>query len=1294
MSARVPFDPLAPAPDGHALLEASAGTGKTHTITSLVLRYVAEQGIPLGRVLVVTFTRAAAAELRDRIRTRLTKAARALEGAVRGEAGPSDDEVVRSLVERADGPAELAARAAKLRAATSDLDDATVATIHGFCQRVLSASALDADVDLDAELLDDETGLRLTALDDELAGALAGAGDDWYGYLRETGAARLEQLETLAARAVAPAEPRILPETDPDGWPAVPLATFEAEVEAFGEVWRRHRATLGDELTALKREKVIKGWQRRRDPVTGELRSAVELAAEDVDAWLAGSPVARLRTAQRWRVGSSTTVGLRFFAERATPAHPVLAGAAGVLAACPDPAGRWRAGLAHAVRRRYERRKREQRVVTYDDQLRRLAEALEEGARAAALVTAIRQRYAVALIDESQDTDPVQWRIFSRVFAAAPLVLIGDPKQAIYGFRGANLRTYLHAAATMPPRARLTLGESWRSEQRYLDAVNVLFARDGAFGDEGVTAPPLRAAETRPERALTGADGAPLRVRYVPARAAEADGGLDRSGVITKGWARRILPVDVAAQVVDLLTSGRGIRRDGGERELAAGDLAVLTRSNREADLVHAALTAAGVPATRARSGSVLASPEALALLRLLEAVAQPGREPLARAAALTPPFGWTAGALLDPAHETAWEDWRAALAAWRTTWEADGVRAALSRAFAEEGVWPRLLARERGDRAVTNLGHLTERLHAAEQAERLGPGALLAWLRRARAEALEGTGPASEDAELRLERDDAAVQVATVHGAKGLEFGIVLCPFLWHASGVRDEQILRFHDPDGDDDRLTLDLHLDTEAEPKRSHLERAAREAAQEDLRLAYVALTRAVHEAVVWWGPFSGASDSPLATLLAPSGGAPAAAGGDDPTRAAVEALADGSEAIAVEVLEAPPSPCRYEPGARREPGATLQAATFDRTLDRAWQRTSFTALTRAPRRLDVEGDEARELGRDVDDDPTAVDGGGAPADGERTPARPDLDPEGSPSGGRSPDTGGVEARRPANPPVPLAEVPRGPVVGDLLHRILERTDFTAVPHAEEALSAVVARTLRTQPELAAWRDTIVDGLTAVLATPLGADLGDARLADLGRADRLDELAFELPLAGGHTPRSPLTLDDLAGVLRRHDDGLEVAAALEALPPVVRHRPTRGFLTGSVDLVARLRDDRGPRYLVVDYKTTWLGERGEGGETDRSTAWHYRGEALEEAMRPHGYHLQALLYLVAVHRHLRARRRSAYDPATDLAGVAYLFLRGMTGPTARGRDGRTDGVWRWRPSAALVEDVSRLLAQGGER
>ena len=1289
MSARAPFDPEAPAPRGHALLEASAGTGKTHTITSLVLRYVAERGIPLGRVLVVTFTRAAAAELRDRIRRRLTDAAKALEEAVRGDAGPPDDVVVRSLVEQADSAAELAARARRLRAATSDLDDATVATIHGFCQRVLSASALDADVDLDAELLDDETSLRLTALDDELARALTGAGDDWYGYLREARAARLEQLETLAAQAVAPAEPRILPEVDPDGWPAVPLTTFDAEAEAFGEVWRRHRAALGDELGALKGEKVIKGWQRRRDPATGELRSPVELAAEEVDAWLAEASVARLRTAQRWRASGSTTVGLRFFAERATPAHPVLAGAGGVLAACGDPAGRWRAGLAHAVRRRYERRKREQRVVTYDDQLRRLAEALEEGARADALGAAIRQRYAVALIDESQDTDPVQWRIFSRVFADAPLVLIGDPKQAIYGFRGANLRTYLNAAATMPAGARLTLGESWRSEQRYLDAVNALFARDRAFGDEGVTAPPLRAAEARRERTLTGARGAPLRVRYVTASAAEADGGLDRQGAITKGWARRILPVDVAAQVVDLLTSGRGVRRDGGERELAAGDLAVLTRSNHEADLVHAALTAAGVPATRARSGSVLASPEALALLRLLEAMAQPGREPLARAAALTPPFGWTAGALLDPAHEPAWEDWRAALAAWRTTWEADGVRAALSRAFAEQGAWPWLLAGERGDRAVTNLGHLTERLHAAEAAERLGPGALLAWLRRARAEALEGTGPASEDAELRLERDDAAVQVATVHGAKGLEFGIVLCPFLWHASGIRDEQILRFHDPDDDDERLTLDLHLDTKAEPKRSNLERAAREAAQEDLRLAYVALTRAVHEAVVWWGPFSGASDSPLATLLAPSGGEPPADGDGDPARAAVEALADGSEAIAVEVLEAPPSPRRYDAGARRAPGATLQAATFDRTLDRAWQRTSFTALTRAPRRLVVEGDEARELGRDVDDDPAAVDRGAAPADGGPAQAPPDLAPDSSRADGTLAD-----APPSAAPPVLLAEVPRGPVVGDLLHRILEHTDFTAAPDAEEALPAVGARSLRAQPELAAWRGTIVDGLTAALATPLGADLGDARLADLGRADRLDELAFELPLAGGHAPRAPLTLDDLAGVLRRHDDGLEAAAALEALPPAVRHRPTRGFLTGSVDLVARLWGDGGGRYLVVDYKTTWLGERGEGGGADRSTAWHYRGEALEEAMRPHGYHLQALLYLVAVHRHLRARLGPAYDPDADLAGVAYLFLRGMTGPAARRPDGRTDGVWRWRPSAALVEDASRLLARGGDR
>jgi exodeoxyribonuclease V beta subunit len=209
-------------------------------------------------------------------------------------------------------------------------------------------------------------------------------------------------------------------------------------------------------------------------------------------------------------------------------------------------------------------------------------------------------------------------------------------------------------------------------------------------------------------------------------------------------------------------------------------------------------------------------------------------------------------------------------------------------------------------------------------------------------------------------------------------------------------------------------------------------------------------------------------------------------------------------------------------------------------------------------------------------------------------------------------------------------------------------------------------------------------------LGPLAGGRRLRDIGARDRLCEMDFELPLAGGDVrgyPTAPVVLGDVAPLLRRHlpegDPLLPYADSLSA--PALGGQDLRGYLTGSVDVVLRVPEGEASRYLVVDYKTNWLGGLpGQGGEL---TSDDYRPEALQAAMGHSDYPLQALLYAVVLHRFLRWRQ-PGYDPHVHLGGVLYLYLRGMCGPDTPLVDGQPCGVFAWQPPAALVEELSDLL------
>jgi exodeoxyribonuclease V beta subunit len=491
---------------------------------------------------------------------------------------------------------------------------------------------------------------------------------------------------------------------------------------------------------------------------------------------------------------------------------------------------------------------------------------------------------------------------------------------------------------------------------------------------------------------------------------------------------------------------------------------------------------------------------------------------------------------------------------------------------------------------------------------------------------------------------------VLTIHRSKGLEFPVVYCPFLWDPTWIRRGEPVSFHDP-ALGYRHTIDVGL--EGRTYEAHARQHEVEQRGEDLRLAYVALTRAKHQAVIWWAGSKDSRNSPLGRLLFAkdeegnvkswSRATPSDAAVDERLRQLAE-RAPGCIEIERSTLRLPAA---WSPPL--EPAHVLEVARFERELDLRWRRTSYSDITAEAHDQLVASEPEQPA---ITDEPEAA-----------TPLAP------------AHATNDAELDRRSL----FAELPVGVQFGTFVHAALEATDFTAPDLERELERHAIPRWSFETGEVSA----ALLGLRAAIETRLGPAVGDLRLRDVPRTDRLDELEFELPLVGGDDPSGRLTLSAIAEVLRSEldprDPMYEYATRLE--DPALR-ASVRGFLTGSIDLVLRLA---GPRFAVVDFKTNWL-----GAPDDVLTLGHYRAAALAAEMNRAQYGLQALLYTVALHRYLRWRL-PGYDPAQHLAAVLYLFVRGMAGEATPVVDGEPCGVYAWRPPGRLVARLSDVLDRG---
>ncbi|MGA8846183.1 MAG: UvrD-helicase domain-containing protein [Nocardioides sp.] len=908
------------------------------------------------------------------------------------------------------------------------------------------------------------------------------------------------------------------------------------------------------------------------------------------------------------------------------------------------PAGR-RVAFAHAVRAELEVRKRRLGILSYDDLLQQLADALEPVGSPAR--TRMRERWRIVLVDEFQDTDPVQWRVLDRAFSGvATMVLIGDPKQAIYAFRGGDVTTYLEAAATADHQQSLAI--NWRSDVGLLDAFQRLLV-GAELGDDRIVVHEVSAHHQSPR--LVGAPvAAPLRLRAVR----RDSFGKGPATSLTVGAVRPYIARDLAIDVRRLLASGATFE----QRTLQPNDVAVICYRHADLQASQRALQEVGVPAVIAGGGSVFATAAAMEWLTLLEGLEQPHRSARVRAAALTCFLGRTAREI-DDGGEPLTDDLAETLRHWAELVSRRGIAAVLEVASAT-GLPSRVLREVGGERRLTDLRHIGEALHEAALRERLGLVALLSWLRN---QVREGRAGRGAERTRRLDSDAAAVQLVTIHASKGLQYPVVYLPSLSDRFLPKPSRPL-FHDELGQ-----RCLNVGAGGSGWADHVARWAEEEAGEWLRLLYVAITRAQSQVICWWAPTKNAVASPLHRLLLRDRGL-----GEVPPDPNVPSDADvvplfggwaqGGGPVPEAAIHAPLGPDPELPAV-----GSLGVRTFGRSVDTTWRRTSYSALTHVE-----EGNAAPQ--------PTS----------EPEVAAKDDEPQADLSTIAARASSGAEAEGEVPPELsmlsPMASMPVGATFGSLVHAVLEHTDPDA-PDLRLELLAHIDEQLTWWP-VEVDTEALADALVAVCDSPLGSATtgpdGEATLRRIGLRDRLRELDFELPLSGGDLPGAGAgaLLGDLAPLLRRHlevnDPVRGYAEALEV--PALGRQPLRGYLTGSVDVVLRLGEPNEPRYVIVDYKTNWLGPR-----DAPLTAHAYRPAALDAAMAHSDYPLQALLYAAVLHRFLRWRQ-PGYDPHRHLGGVVYLYLRGMCGPQTPRVDGEPCGVFTWRPPVALLDDLSDLL------
>lgn len=1084
-----------PSLEERLLIEAGAGTGKTWTIAGLYVRFIVEKQFLVNQILVVTFTNAATAELRERLRAKLVTAKLLL------ESGRYEDVFEQTLLENcSDKPAAIK----RLTLAIRSFDEAAIYTIHGFCQKLLRETALLSGIGFNSELVGDDAEIIQLIVDDYWRKKTYACSEEW-----------------MAVVSVQKITPESLSQ-DIRNWIGKPwLEIYPQEPLNCQDCLQDLIEEKNQLQTLFDREKEnIK--QLFVDALGSTLKKNIYRPAtfwqdfSELEAFLSSNDVLALPTKAALftdeKLDSGKTKGQQ------PPEHAFFQRWQGFCEAhaqfkvwLKQQHGAMRTELLEHTRVELKKRKAADSILGYDDLLLLLNDALlsKEGD---ALAKTIRSQYPVALIDEFQDTDALQYNIFNRIYAGQkdPLIFVGDPKQAIYSFRGADIQTYLKAKSQVDEP--LSLEENFRSSEDFIDAVNTLFSRhSNPFRESKIGYQAVKAGRGKAQQEAAPKVLGALRIWN------------DFSGtkpIPKKNIESRIVNA-VADEIASLLNHADDADHQVAGRPLQGGDIAVLVRKNKQGQLIKAALNERQIGCVQHMQDNVFSSVEAVDLAAVLHAVTAAARDNDYRAALATVLLGLSAKSIADLRENgAAWEDWIDRFYRWRSIWQAQGFIVMIRTLLIEQKCYARLLHTSGGERRLTNFLHLCELIHHQAANGSLTPESLLLWFNRQRQQ-----GRDSDEAQLRLESEDNLVKIATVHKSKGLQYGIVYCPFLWDdapdsSPSNKPGKPFSFHDPE-QPEKSWLVMKAEDD-KPLKDHL---IEETFSESLRLLYVALTRAEYHCTLVTGNFNLTHKSALSWLLFGTEIVKTSWKQDSETirslttderQSRLNALAEQSnDSIYLEPL----------PDADEMMLAIVQAQphsgkprSFDRRFPAAKKITSYSSLTRGYSFDLPDHDRFSQV----------------------------IEPAEKAAG---------------------VELIRGREAGICLHWILERLDF-AKPVAEQ--QSLIEDGLAMQ----GFTQVDVEAITRWLQTVLKTDLDAAQtvcLADIKNQQRMDELEFHFPLA-------QLNQRKLKAILKQYLKQPVIQIAIDRLSI----SSVGGYLKGFIDLIFCHQG----RYFLVDYKSNWLG------------------------------------------------------------------------------------------------------------
>jgi len=1149
---------------GQSLIEASAGTGKTYTITGLYLRYLlgmqieGELNTPLSveQILVVTFTDAATQEIKDRVRSRIIAARDALLGQ------DPKDELIEGVIAAVDDKHRAFDL---LDAAAKSMDEAAIFTIHGFCQRMLKQHAFESGVAFNLEFILDERDILLETIKDFWRAFVYPLNKERTDAILDVFAAP-ESLFSQVSSVLNKANAHITPQINLDD-------VWQARDEYINRVPAFKRAVIDQEFIAAIKGSGLSG---SKTPARKGSLAALEAfcASEDLFFEFGTSKYS-------FEVWSSENLSDAANYKKNQPlfTHPLLSQfdelAAlnntinqGLKIAIVQYASRW-------VKAAIVKRKQEQSVITPDDLLTNLHSALN-GEQGDALAQKIAQLFPVAMIDEFQDTDPIQYGIFSKIYGQenTTLAMIGDPKQAIYGFRGADIFTYIGAKEAVQTEQQFTLGTNFRSSTDIVNSVNSLFGKHAnsfIYND----AIPFNAVAAKGKKADETfiVDGKPATAFEFNVFVDEAAD--EKNKPTNKGVGQAHLATHFANKIVTLLEKAKQGTACIGNKPVSAADICILVRDRVEAQIMKKALSDAKISSVYLSRESVFSQELSHHLLNFLTALHGQYDESLLRGVLAGPLFCLSYNdifALADD--ENKWQDHLNFFAQLSHVWNKQGAMAMLERLMSHN----QLSAKWQGlgynvERWLTDFRHLGEILQQ-KQIELEGTLRLLRWF------AQKVSQQDGETVQVRLESDANLVKIVTMHASKGLEYPLVFMPF---ASGYRETKEALYHDKG----KLVYDLSKNEDA------LQKAEQERLAEDLRLLYVALTRAVHFCSLGVYNIGQGQSSRLAIQSSALGHilfSGLELSSSQVWRAHLSEFCVTNKAMSYQQFT---SQTLLEQGtlcfaqSENSPQA-LSINTVTATIERDWRATSFSALSFKKHTDHIE------------------------------PGRSDEDHEKDEFAAQEDEL-----------PSPYS-FPKGAKPGSCLHEIFEQIDFTSPlehpTNKEQNLDEVVKRALEKYHISESWQDVTEQWILDSLQCPLNANSSnDLSLSKLAPSDCLVEMEFNLPLSSLSAPK-------LNEILIKHfgftQSKLEFANV-------------KGLLKGFIDLIFCYQG----KYYILDYKSNYLG----------NTPADYKSDLLEQAMSSHQYHLQYLIYTVALHRLLK-QRISDYSIETHLGGVYYTFLRGM--------------------------------------